>query len=598
MNTKYYSLSFIALHALIVGALVLGYITSNEKQDGDGVVDFAQVAGCIIVGAIVALLAYMTKFIYYLLVLEQSHQKLLQYQSTYESFYQPILEELIKFVAILWFQQAKYDRYLNPFELLLVWCGFTIPSLTIYFYNPRGYTQKYSKFLSYYHTWMNQSTGEGSNFAEENHRASKVWTTLVRDNIDSGMNDKERRRSTISSNKSYASSHKLKAKLSSKILPTEFNLNKDTISIHETASSPVINISSSLQDSFTCDESCSKAVQRLYSVSPRDTYHLITAVAAATFGDDDGEEGEGLESVDATVNGKRVVDTSGSQELIPEMEEVFDNIDNSFEEDQNLSDGDCSRQGDLRPDMATTNMIPYDMKMHNRDERALSTQCPELSLDFSNRSESLKSKGLSFINWWSWLCPPLLPICKGSQNKEPATLYQATSYPKNFANERFPLLKAKLSNYSLNERRVEERRFDRDMSNLRSTARVHNFQLFLSYYFDISLSPIVHPFAIDRWFVKYGQLLTDASFVWVFLDELNLAIWQLFVFQVIGSYLRDPGSKRLLRLLPIVVVIKLFKMNYLRRNRKCFDFRFIITFESIACTLLLCSVLLFINRVV
>ncbi|CCG20931.1 hypothetical protein CORT_0A05440 [Candida orthopsilosis Co 90-125] len=597
MNTRSFNIIFIVLHALIVGVLVVAYTTQTIVQDGQASDDPAKDVGCVVLGATIALLAYMTKFVYYLLILPQAHHRLILFQighSSYESFYQPMLEEVIKFAAIMWFQHAKCDGTLNLFELSLIWCGFTIPSLTIYFYNPQRYSQKYERFLMYHQSWLIQMRGGISSTAEENYRLSKVWSNLVSENIDSEIHDKERRRSTISSDRSHTSSHRLKTKISSKIsskmLPSEFNLGQDaTQTVPIIASSPNIDISPPIKEEYaTTDESYSKAIQKLYSVSPKGTYHLIRAVAIATFDEDDEEEGQ-LEREDATICTERMNGKATSRVLLPDVEEVFENIDDSFDERQSLSDDNHPMYDEVASHPSPRNLFSQDIESYNTNGEAsafeTSETTPEVNSDRSIRSFNMRV--LAFINWWSWLCPPLLPICEPSQYRDSASLYIAPSASNpQFANERFPLLKSKLSNYNLHDRKYGDK-YDRDITNDKSTARVYSFQVFLSYYFDISLSPVVHPFALDRWFMKYGQLLTDTIFAWIFLDELNIVVWQLFVFQAIRLCLSDFSIGKSVICFTPVIAIKLLKLNYLRSYEKTYDFRMIITLESVAQTLLI-----------
>ncbi|KAI5963420.1 hypothetical protein KGF57_001255, partial [Candida theae] len=499
MNPKSYNIIFLLLHALIVGILIFAYRTLNLDQDGEVSYDAARIVGFIIVGAIIALLSYMTKFAYHLLVLQQIHHRLQGIPSSYESFYQPIIEESIKFAIIIWFQHIKFDRALNAFELSLVWCGFIILSLKLYFYNPRGYSQKYDRFLAYYQSWIVQMKGERSEFAEENYRASRVWTTLVSGNIDMEMHDKKPGRSTIASQKRHVDGRALRTKLSSKMLPTEFNL-KSNPDKYETACFPKGNICAPIQLPVTNDTSCSKTVERLYSVSPKDTYHLITAVASATFGDGEGIErfqGENYICCTEAPSAEAI-----TQDLLPGAEEVFENIDDSFCQEESLNEDDLPAHEHFIPDLSTRNYGSHNTNAYKQSVTTIvsSDNFPGAKLEQS--MHMWKLRGLAFINWWSWLCPPLLPIHQILQQKTSGPLCLS---PSHFSvdNERFPLLKSKLSSYSLNDRTQDESVHDQDLINDKSIARVLSFEIYLSYYFDITLSPILHPFPLDQWFMTH-----------------------------------------------------------------------------------------------
>jgi len=603
MNTKSFSAIFTVLHAFIIGVLVVTFF-ETVKQDESVIDGPARVFGCITVGAIAALLAYMTRFIYELIVLQQSHYRLvltLNGQSSYETFYQPILEEVVKIAVVTLFQQTKCHRALNPFEMSLMWCGFILPSMAIYSYNPRGYAQKYAKFLAYYQSWLIQLRGEVPRSSEETRRFSKVWSNLVCENMELQMHDKERRRSTISSDKSHRSDHRLNAKISSKMLPNEFNL-RDGVGRNNSSSTAAhgIDIPCPVEEGIVSgDELHSKTIQRMYSVSPKDTYHLIQAVAIATFGDDEEDD----EREEPTVCTDETGACPNSSRFLPEVEEVFENIDDSFDEGQSLVEENHAhyKQPMLGAHFQSAVLdccVPNNSNGRGVPETSFDTPRRLYEVSLKHDAILFKQRTLKFINWWSWLCTVLLPIGETAPRLRSSTSSYLTPLISNtqFVDERFPLLKLKLSNYNMNGGRVQEDEYEREqyMIKDKSVARAYDFKVFLSYYFDISLSPLAQPFALDKWFMKYGQLLTDTSFIWIFLDELNSMVWQMFVFQMIALFLNDLLFGNMAAFVLPVVIIKLFRMNYLRSYEKRFDFRIIITTEFITCTVLYCGLLLYI----
>ncbi|KAI5969281.1 hypothetical protein CANMA_001728 [Candida margitis] len=601
MNSKSYKIIFIVLYVFILGVLTFTYINQRVEQDGPLLEAPAKAAGSVTVGVTIAVLAYFTKFFYYLLFIQQAHHNLVLFQngrSSYESFYQPIFEEIIKFTIVAWYQQAKYDRVLKPIELCLVWCGFTLPSLTIYFYDPQRYSQKYDKFLMYYQAWLNQMRSVIPKTDEECRRLTQIWSDLVTENIDVETHDKERRRSTISSDKSHTSSRRLKTKISSKMLPNEFNIKEDTARVFpKVASSPNMDVPPRNRGEYTPpNESYSKAIQKLYSVSPKDTYHLIKAVAIATF--DDNEEDEDEEQLERgkVVGIERTSSETNPYQFFPDVEDVFENIDDSFDDEQSMTAGENLLPNECRLEINPQNLLPIEGASKVVNGKAISFERPQTGCEISTsgNSTSLRSRMLLFINWWSWLFPPLLPVCGTSQIKDAGSSYLIPSTSNlQFVNERFPLLKSKLSNYNLNSTKVEYVTYsDPKRSRGKPISRAYEFQAFLSYYFDISLYPLAQPFAVDRWFLKYGELLTETSPIWIFLDELNIVVWQLFIFQTIGLYLSNLSFGNLVAFLLPIVMIKLFAMNYLQSYDKRLDFRIVIALESVACTLLFCGVLL------
>ncbi|KAI3405441.2 hypothetical protein KGF56_001749, partial [Candida oxycetoniae] len=507
----------------------------------------SRVLGNFLTGCIIAVLIFILKFLHQLIYSKKSLSSSIDttttphhLHSTYHlSFYHAILEEVLKF-SIIWYQASK--------------CA----------YHPYKYHDKYAKFLRYYNIWINQDLYRSRHLVENEGEVEELWENIIEEENSDNENENDvsqEVRHSLSSNESNETivDRLLNKKVSYKVLPSEFKSRLEETRSFETL--PIeINGRSRRSSGFSHTsrlnardyKSCSDLITRLYSVSPGNTYYLNTAVAIAAF--DDSEQSAPVVKQDFTNN----QDPTRENLFLSEIEESYENIDEEH--------------------------IERDEGPIERDEEHIERK----------RHDTIKAL-IKGINWFSWLLPPLLPIRKAfdanpiTTNTTTTTTIASNILPsQSIVNERFPLLKASLSRYSLKQptttttitTKLPDLESNPNSSNplyiFKTTIdRSGSFQFFLSYYFDTSLDPITLNFIIDHWFLKYGQLIVDTFWVWFLIDELNYMIFQFINFQTLGTVVRGYCSiwKNVTLVLTIILIPKLFRLNFLHNPENKFDYR-------------------------
>lgn len=549
----------------------------------------------IMAGVVIAVVSYIIKFIYRLIT--SNKLNIGGNCSTFDSFIYPIIEESIK-LSIIYYEYYKFN--IDIFDMVFVWLGYTIILNNIIHYNPFDYEHFYRKFLNYYHVW-----------GDSCHYKSSVDNVEQIENLfENFKNFKEETTNGIKSRNSLAShdsSHtlvpygqtSLNKKFSFQDLPTEFNLQSNKFA-SPGPSSPIstpMKKSCSSMSTLNCVKnykSCQDFVDKLYSVSPQNTYYLNNATAIAAFSEV--EEQEDHKTVAPPL--------SPTKSILPELERVFENIEES-EDDSSIHSNETHyggggggnfkfkipnggklefgggagfdyKHGKHANDNDNNDDDNNDNNNNNRNDNHNHDHVQQIVATSSG-----KFTVLSFINWFSWLLPPLLPI---GENKN--------DIPFISSRERFPLLKHRLSTYSLTDNQPTPETTDIiDYESCENVSRpiierFIKFQYFMAYYYDISVTSPISPVKIDPFFKRYGQLLIDTPSVWIFIDELN---WMLFNWIGFMMYFTNITPS-----IPILFVARMFKDNYLHGFKNKIDYRFIIVIESfINLVLLLIEIVLF-----
>lgn len=595
---------------------------NNHKSKLSNYCQASKIIGDLFTGIIIASFSFIIKFIYQLifaatssLVSSAGLMSSTPIQSHFLTFYYPIMEELLKLGLVL-YHGTKASHQLTPFDICLIWAGYTLPSLRVYLYSPENYVQHYAKFLQYYNLWLNQDAYRNRYSVDNDQEVTELWKTmLVEGKVEpnalasagSGKN-KSLRHSTSSEDSGNTIISKIASrKLSYKVLPSEFKTTRQTefstlsqtdesvrssVAVIPPCPVDIVPPSAARRLSFTEDggvknyKSCSDLIHRLYSVSPKDTYHLNTAVAIATF--EDFDENPPPKSMEGTHFPDLKLAGLARDHILPEVEEVYENID------------------ELPTDVESLNG-------HSSDNDETEPQSQQQSQNKCNRVHYTKKQILiNLINRLAWLLPPFLPIKSdingaGVTSSSSSSFSSSSSSSSSFStpfppdtaiqvNERYPLLKSSLSHYRLGqEQHADLENGTHLMHNVQTfpthtsgSHRVFHFQAFMSYYYDLSLSLVTLGFSPDAWFMRYGQLIVDASWGWVLLDELNYLVWQLLTFIILGFYVLKCPNDLNTGMMPIsscigvllsVIVPKLFKLNFLHNCMYEFDIRLVMICE-------------------
>ncbi|RCK56561.1 hypothetical protein Cantr_05481 [Candida viswanathii] len=572
MNVSSYYYVVILLVVTVLGIINITYIINKTLHPHTAT---CEIFADIMAGVVIGVVSYIIKFIYRLII--SNKLNIGNTSSIFDSFIYPILEEAIK-LSIIYYEYYKFD--IDIFDMVFIWLGYSLVLNSILLYNPFDYEHIYRKFLNYYHVW-----GDSCHYKSSAANIEQIENLFENfKSVKEEPNGKKSRNSLTSHDSSHTlvpyNQTTLNKKFSYKDLPTEFNLQSSKFT-KPAPSSPIatpMKKSNSSMSTLNCVKnykSCLDFVDKLYSVSPQNTYYLNNATAIAAFS-------EVEEQSEPTALPKSL-----AKSILPELERVFENIDEA-DDDSSMHSNETHYGGGGGGNVKFK--LPNGGKLefgggagfdYKHGKHANDSDSDGDGDDNTQQASPHKPfTVLSFINWFSWLLPPLLPIGE-NENTKP---YISTQ-------ERFPLLKHRLSTYSLSEHQpnTDTSNVDYESCEIISKPiieRFIKFQYFMAYYYDISVTSPISPVRVDPLFEKYGQLLIDTPAFWVFLDEFN---WLLYNWVAFLMYFTTISAS-----IPIVLVVKMFKTNYLHGFKNQIDYRLIITIESfINFVMLLIEIVLF-----
>lgn len=403
------------------------------------------------------------------------------------NYIQPLLEEIFRIILIFFTPAVPF---LHGLWLILG------TSLEAFEYSLRGYDTYYSEFLGAYKAFINH---QELNLTLKRTSIYKNFAGELEDDIES---------LTLTSNGSDFMRRKSMIQL-----PLTKTFDPSVNSLKKTKSIPVVIESDPKQQQMLID--------KLYSVSPGDTYHL----------DED------------TANVLMLQNEAYLNKLDCNRSQAFDNI---LEVDDPLYSYDLETSKMFQP----TRIRPGSDS--NSDSGLLeSNLCPSFegnSLNYDNSSHD-KERKISKSHWYKyvdWLFPISL-LMKPSAIK---------------VSERLKLLRKKLSCYTLNSTKDDESS-DKFNDRLHESGEYDKYFLFRKYlesYFDISSSNKGIP--IDPIFKKYNVLLVDVPIFYALLDLLDCILWNFTVFLIALFYHLDRNLFFLL--FTGCIVLKFFKKNFLR----------------------------------
>ncbi|EGW30854.1 uncharacterized protein SPAPADRAFT_62755 [Spathaspora passalidarum NRRL Y-27907] len=356
-------------------------------------------------------------------------------------------------------------------------------------------------------------------------------------------------------------------------LPTEFNLSKQ----QSCASTPM---SSPMRKSISIDtvtanptlknyRSCSDFVDKLYSVSPKNTYHLNTATALAAASETFDDYMDSDEEV--TTEGRHFGGGGGGnfKLKLPGGTEIefgggaggdYRDGDYDHSDDDDGDDND-NRGGDHRDGSHRSGKQRNDP---DNDDNTLQNYSSEDTKFDKTTTSAVSGSQQNYTNLISWLFPPLFTI--GEKPK--------------FEGQSYPLIKSRLNSYSLNEECVGLESPISPTITSSSIYRYRNFQYFVLYNFDYCIEQPLSSIVIDPVFKKFGELLKTINVWFIILDEWNYWIWQFLTFLTFGIALSLNSSVSCFMVL-FIVTCKMFKVNYLHCLERELDFRMVIFGDTI-----------------
>lgn len=561
-------------------------------------------------------LIYIIKFIHQIFTLSNG---LVPHKSNFKHFYFPLIEEVLKlgFICIVsslglisFKQLAVFTFVFNSIELVR----------QFYALAPMHYTQRYAKFLQFYEFWTNQESYRRKYSIDDKRKIERIFETIV------GGEEFDFKRDSFSS---FTSEETLinNKRISIYDLPPTFNMNnfeppKKVIStpMEIDNSHNSVNTSKSVKTLSTF-KSCYDLVDKLYSVSPKNTFHLNTATAIAalepsyeetTYSEPDltspAFTGSFKElNYKAKNPTKTVLEPTHDDQAPYDSLEVVDplaslcNTPENIDEEKNDSELSTSGRNMVASvdadNLSTKSGVSTsstnfggggggNFKLKLPDGTKLKfgggmgggySHSHSRSGSESEQGSFKSSKFIGFLNFFSWLLPTVLPIT----NQQP---------PKpSYSREAYPLLKRKLSTYTINcHGSYDSIEQETGIQALDPTSRFESFKYFISYYFDYSLDDNRKLILIDPLFEKFGLLVSEANLFFVIADLVNLITWNVLCFWVYGNFVIDFSTDKSsfgysvsAVLAFLMVVSKLFKLNYLHELNNHFNYKLTILAEFI-----------------
>ncbi|KAG7665222.1 uncharacterized protein J8A68_001278 [[Candida] subhashii] len=565
-NKSYYSIiAFIISYQLLIWLSLYHYIPQQPSAGNQFIVD-------LLIGILISIVTYIIYFIH-AIIKESNH--FIPKLDLFDLFLYPIFKELIKLLIIVY----KYQNDITLYNIYFISLGYYLSNSQIYYYSPNNYKSTYHQFLKLYDIWLYQDQYK-YNYHNNQQEIQYLINNILDDDDYSTVSTNRNSICTHDSQKTLYSTNSLTPpkKLTGKKLPIEFNLhnnnnnNQDVHLLpHESPKfqATPMDISKSIETVSTINtlkdyQSCSNFVDKLYSVSPRNTYHLNTATAIATFEDFGREDQHSSDTVIYTKINK------------PEQEETYENINHHLDEDTSSINTKGTHfggggGGNFKLKLPGGTKIEFGGGAggdYSHEDPHSSSTTP---ISPSTSSTPHNNRIIKFINWFKWLLPPLLPIGEDSTT--------TTNNLAQFQGERYPLLKHRLSTYNLHH----NSEFTTSPSNLETGGlaefkphldRFIKFRYFILYNYNFVIGQLTSRIKVDPVFKRFGQLIEDMN-AWILgLNEMNEFIWELIVFGVFG-YLRNYYY-----LVAMILIGRLYKDNYLFFGENRFDYRFAVLSES------------------
>lgn len=448
----------------------------------------------------------------------------------FEGYYMPLIEEALKiFMVYVLAHERHQDAWtVRNVALLMFVVGADHVLVISIQANPLDYDTKYNKFIDMYHSWRNHESG----YRTSNHgAASALADTLIR------------RKSAMRPSVELTDSGN--TLVSNGLFPRTLSVSDDTKRAVKKFESMPILLDTPLHHALQKGKyrSCYELVDKFYSVSPKNTYHLETTLDDTETLDLDDEDAEPY--LPAREACWRPYASS------PPASPTKANIPGKHRHigwgggggvDITFPGGGISAGGGGGADFSS-------------DEGETPNSygsCPHISI-----SERLTWRRLLiYINWFKWLLP-VLPLYDNPE-QQPILSRNHKSDPK---------IKKQLSQFTLNKRSVDSGVELSDLENQTSAPQRNGylrFQRFVFTYFDYNFSSIQKPFEVDYIFQQLNVLATDLNaidfFAWITLSFLFQAA-SLLIYSV--PYLFTNCEWHFFCIMPLLLISKLFTRNYL-----------------------------------
>lgn len=562
--------------------------------------------------------------------IQSQHQKE-RTRSNFDGFVFPIVEEFIKFGLVYYL--SHFHKHLDTNygsldadpeaynwsvgQVAVLMLAFNLNELVInsIVFSPIGYATKYSKFFELFELWhdhesktMNSKTDAALILADSIIKNSKN-SSPIKDK--SGIN----RNSVESSDtaKTLVPNKPQKIAFPPTLDTTTFDDDDEPLSssnksktLNKFQSMPILS-SSNRRSSPSSDsdksrklvrsnyKSCYDLVDKLYSVSPKNTYHLNEVSAYAINIDDidetfdDQEANESIQSEHEVCPYNHPLHSEGDPLVSSSSHTHFGgggggNFKYEFPSGRKLRFGGGAGFDYESDDGQDNHENGYGSCNNDRVDLV----SPRLVYDrFINAA-------IPILNWFQWLVP-FLPINSGPNTQEPNHNHLAQSPKKRKGDmQSDPLIKKQLSHYTLNRRssfedmnslnsiRTVSDRHSIDLENqhLRSNKRGFfslnspntltendylQFQNFVLTYFDYDLHTFNTPFKVDPIFKKFNVLSRDINSIYLIIFNIIEALRASSTLLIYSTPFLVKSSTfiGLIKFSMFSIIIKLFNLNFL-----------------------------------
>ncbi|KAK6461949.1 hypothetical protein DFJ63DRAFT_336706 [Scheffersomyces coipomensis] len=487
-------------------------------------------------------------------------------------FYLPLVEEMIKVGTLLIMKAISNIQYIQLGYVLIFFNTVQLMDRSS-MYLP--HSENFSKL---YELFTHQRSFESKHANDSKEEMQALFRSILNNSDPEETPDI---RGSISSDNSDETLI-VNKKVSIASFPPTFNMNMK----QQTESSTPIDIADPTNTVDTHKilsnyKSCYDFVDKLYSVSPKNTYHLNTATAIAAF--------DSSVTNNQEINYNDLLSSVESNEVAHNEQE--DNIDLTLDrvhtQDTHYGGGGGGNFKYKFPDGRKIEFgggAGFDYS-HTKPDSGKSN-----ALDIY---ESKESGLVRFVNWFSWLFPQFLPINAVQETK--------------VASENTHLIRKRLSTYKINNRSQSlvsnsasiVTYFTDEQANYYDTNvpvnRYQNFQYFITIFFDYSFDDFKSVIDVPPLFKRFGLMLNEFPICYDLMDSINILSWNFIAFVVYGGLFISSDNVVPITAAIIIFVVKLFKLNYLNNSEQRLGFKIIILCESFITVigLLVCSLLYF-----
>ncbi|KAK6202403.1 uncharacterized protein RJT21DRAFT_118423 [Scheffersomyces amazonensis] len=524
---------------------------------------------------------FLVHFMYDTLTMNWRCKRLQQYQYQYQyqlSFYLPLIEEFLKFSILFILTCISKLQYTQ--------IGFVILALNTSEILTRYMSFESDKFLKLYDMFTHQEAFESKYSTDSKEEMHALFQSIlnneddiVSNDINDNINDNNNyNRQSISSGNSEDTLF-INKKVSMASLPSTFNLTKT-----EVASSSSLQNSNSIDSQNTVQtvdsikilsnyKSCYDFVDKLYSVSPKNTYHLNTATAIAAF---DNALSDNQPNINYDLL-ERVDHMQCTNVTLPSDDDELA-LQPVTTQDTHFGGGGGGNFKYKFPDGRKIEFGGGAGFDYSHSKPGSDSGSDSEAQHYQSPYEFKDNKFIRFINWFSWLVPPLLPISVAHKNEE---VNQESTH----------LLKKRLSTFKISKRSQSiiststsiGTYYTGEQTNYYNTSnpidRYKNFVMFINLFFDYSVDDFNSAVEIPLLFKRFGVIFNEFPIVFNLLDCFNFMAWNFITIMIYGTLFLSNHKSILIGMSVGLFIIKLFKINYLNNPNNRFGYKGLIATE-------------------